>query len=288
MALQWSDVEVFLAVAEKKTLSQAAGYLNVSIPTVTRRIDALEKELGVKLLRRTIRGATLTEAGNRALEDARAGARHMKKFTRAAKAALQNGLRIPIRISSTEPMISRVLAPNLGSLLEQIPDVGIEFDIDTGLSDLTWGDIDIAVRLARPQIDSYVGRALKKIELSLYCSKRYLRRRDPLALNLDEEELLWLDAKYQGIPENLWLVEHQLESRARLRSGSIRALEEACLAGIGIAPLPRFSAPPSLVEVAGPSLPPRQPWVVFHKDTRSNKRMRVVRDWIVQSCEAVF
>ncbi|MEL7538160.1 MAG: LysR family transcriptional regulator [Pseudomonadota bacterium] len=288
MSVRWNDIEIFLAVAEKKSLSQAAEQLRLSVPTVMRRIDALEAELGVSLVRKTTRGTLLTEAGKTALDDARAGARNLSQFARVAQGFSHDVVRVPIRISSTEPMVSGVLAPRLPDLLDVFPDARIEFDVDTGLSDLTWGDVDIAVRLAQPRVESYVGRRLKRIELALFCSRRYLRRRNPDRLNLADEKFIWLDAKYQGIPENRWLEKNGLAACTVMRSSSIRALEQACLAGVGIAPLPRFSAPAKLVEVSGPALPPRQPWIVFHKSTRRDKRMRLVRDWIAAACDAAF
>ena len=288
MSPQWNDIEIFLAVAERKTLSQAASDLGLSVATVTRRLDALESSLKLTLVRRTTRGAVLTEAGKRALKDAKAGARHLRRFVRVAESIAEGEAGFRVRVSSTEPMLAGVLAPRLPLLFEELPSANVEFEVNRDLSDLTWGDVDIAVRLAQPNAESLIGRRLNRIELGLYCSKRYLRRRDPADLDLANEDLLWLDAKYQGIAENNWLSAHDLEKRAKLRSTSIRVLEQACLAGVGIAPLPKFSAPPNLVEISGPKLPPRQPWIVFHRDTRRDERMQKVRDWIASSCNAAF
>ena len=63
--LEWSDLHIFLTVAEQGSLSAAARELGLSQPTVGRRLTALEEQLGSALVVRTARGLTLTEAGSK-------------------------------------------------------------------------------------------------------------------------------------------------------------------------------------------------------------------------------
>ncbi|MEL6361932.1 MAG: LysR substrate-binding domain-containing protein [Pseudomonadota bacterium] len=210
----------------------------------------------------------------------------MNRIAHGLKAGSQSSA---ARISSTEPMIAGVLAPRLDLLFDELPDLRIEFDVDTGLSDLNAGDVDIAIRLAKPTVDTLIGRKLPRIELGLYCTRTYLSDRAPTDLDLAQHHLLWLDTRYGAIPENQWLKAQNLEQAVRVRSSSIKALEAACLSGVGIAPLPVFSSTDlDLVKIPSAPLPPRQPWIVFHRDTRANKTLKKIRDWIFQVCTDVF
>lgn len=285
----WNAVRCFVAVCRTGSLTEAAVQLNLSIATIGRRIDSLEAALGVKLLLRGPTGTKPTEAGEAILQYAEPGARQLMQIARVARALAAGPQDTPIRVSSTEPMIADVLAPNIPALLAEHPGLRIEFDVSNAISNLNSGEADIAIRLADPKSETLIARRLPAIELGLFCSKTYLRGREAHVLDLSCERLLWLDSRYGRIPENAWMADHGLEHAAVLRSSSVRALQQAAEAGAGIALLPVFSArKEGLVQVQAPALPKRQPWLVFHRDTRRNPRMKAARDWINQSCEAAF
>jgi DNA-binding transcriptional LysR family regulator len=101
-------------------------------------------------------------------------------------------------------------------------------------------------------------------------------------LVLQDEHLLWLDRQYGAIAENLWLKAQGLDATIRFCSSSVRSLLNAAVAGVGIAPLPAFAARQAgLIEIPLRILPDRQPWLVFHRDTKTNARLQLVREWIV-------
>jgi DNA-binding transcriptional LysR family regulator len=261
----------------------------MSVATLGRRIDSLEADLGLKLLRRGPTGVQLTEQGSAILKLADPGARQLAQVVRAAR-SLQAGPELPpIRISATEPLIADVLAPRLAALLAQAPDARIELEVSNALADLNSGASDLAIRMSNPADETLVARRLPTIRLGLFCSNSYLAGRNPEQLRLQDERLLWLDSQYGDIPENLWLKASGLESAVLMRSSSIRSLHNAAVSGSGIAPLPVYSAvAANLVEIPGPALPARQPWLVFHRDTRSIKRLQVVRDWVFECCVSTF
>lgn len=289
MNFEWNAIKCFLAVAKHGSFSDASRSLDLSIATLGRRVNALESALGLKLFRRNTRGAHLTEEGAQLLRLAEQTSHQMARIAIAADNLKSSSDRAPIRIFSTEPMISDVLSPRVARLLNPNPELRLEFEVSTEISDLNAGESDIAIRLANPKQETLVARRLPTINLALYCSRNYLDGRDPNSLDLMRERLLWLDAKYGDIPENVWAIKHQLQEAIFLRSSSVRALLMAVQHDAGIAPLPShytFSA--DLVKVASPKLPKRTPWIVFHRDTRSVKRMKIVRDWIHQCCAETF
>jgi DNA-binding transcriptional LysR family regulator len=281
-AIDWEAVRCFVAVARRGSLSEAAIELGLSIPTLSRRIDALEAQLDLLLLRRGPRGAHLTEAGHAILQVAEPGARQLSQIARRAR-ALQDGPNLPsVRISATEAVIADVLAPRLASLRAQDASISIDLEVSNDIADLNAGRTDMAIRMVRPLEETLMARRLPVIRLGLFASPDYLRGKDLNRLVLQEEHLLWLDRQYGDIAENLWLKAQGLDATIRFCSSSVRSLLNAAVAGVGIAPLPAFAAlQAGLIEIPLRILPDRQPWLVFHRDTKTNARLQLVRDWIV-------
>jgi DNA-binding transcriptional LysR family regulator len=281
-AIDWDAIRCFVAVARRSSLSEAADELGMSIPTISRRIDRLETQLALKLLQRGPRGARLTEAGHAILQVAEPGARQLSQIARRAR-ALQEGPNLPaVRISATESVIADVLAPRLDRLRAQDPSISIDLEVSNDIANLNAGRTDVAIRMVRPAEETLIARRLPVIRLGLFASPDYLKGRDLDRLVLSDEYLVWLDRQYGEIAENIWLKAQGLEASIRLSSSSVRALLNAAVEGVGIAPLPAFAARKAgLIEVPHRAMPERQPWLVFHRDTKTNPRLQLVRDWIV-------
>ncbi|MFY7760578.1 LysR family transcriptional regulator [Aquidulcibacter sp.] len=281
-AIDWEAIRCFVAVARRGSLSEAADELSMSIPTISRRIDGLETQLALKLLQRGPRGARLTEAGHAILQVAEPGARQLSQIARRAR-ALQEGPNLPsVRISATESVIADVLAPRLDRLRAQDPSISIDLEVSNDIANLNAGRTDVAIRMVRPAEETLIARRLPVIRLGLFASPDYLKGKDLDRLVLSDEHLVWLDRQYGEIAENIWLKAQGLEASIRFSSSSVRALLNAAVAGVGIAPLPAFAARKAgLMEVQHRAMPERQPWLVFHRDTKTNPRLQLVRDWIV-------
>jgi len=281
--ISWDALRALLLVAEHGSLTHAAGKLGVSVATLGRRIDGLEAELGLRLLRRGPQGAKLTRYGQRVLDLIKPGAERFDELARLAKSLTADARQPPVRISSTEPLIADVLARQVPLLLDDCPDIRVELETSMELSNLNRGDADIAVRMLRPGSDTLITRRLTTIRMGLFASPAYLAAATPV--DLRTARLLWYDSALGDIAENQWLRHQGLEQQVVLRAGSVRALMLAAEAGLGIAPAPHFLAQTyDLVQLEQPSLPDRTPWLVFHRDTRGDARLRAVRDWIAKAC----
>lgn len=284
-SVNWDHLRCFAAVARKGNLTAAARDLNISAATLGRRIDALESTLGLKVLARRPSGATVTPHGEAILNLIRPGGEYLDQIARLAQTLRQTSESPPVRISSTEPIISDVLVPALPAFFEANPDIRLELETSLEVSNLHIGEADIAVRMFEPQSDTLIARKLPSIRLQLYCSADYLAGRNPKNLRLTEERLVWYDKAYGDIAENVWVKERGLVDQIGMRSGSVRALQRAAEAGVGIAPIPAFlAARTNLIPVPSPPLPIRQAWIAFHKDARSIAHQKRVRNWIRSAC----
>ena len=285
----WEDIRAFNAAAAGGSLGAAARETGLSVPTLSRRIDSLERDLGLKLFRRGPSGMVLTADGSTLLPLAVSGGRKLGQIERAARVLGTGPSETPIRVSATEPMICDVLAPRLARLLDLIPDIRLELEVSADLTDLDTGRCDMAVRMTRPAGPDLMARRLSSIGLSLYASADYLAGRDPVQLDLGNERLCWFDDSYGDIPEILWVREQGLIDAIVMRSNASRALFQAACSGTVIAPVPDFLARlHGLIEVPSAPLPKRQPWLVFHRDTRAHPVLKTVRDWIATSCRSAF
>ena len=274
--LDWDNVRCFLAVVQRGSLSAGAREIGISVATAGRRIDSLEQQLGVSVLHRGAAGVRLTPEGDRVLRHARAGGEHLDQLERLAKASRLSAAETPVVVSATEPMVTHVLAPRLSQLLDTDPAVRVDLRVSTTQVNLNRGEADLAIRLARPTLDSLYARRLPNIEMGMYATRGYLAGRQPADIKLAQERLLAFDHSYGDIPEVRWLEQQGLVSAVWMSSSSTSALLAAACAGVGVAMLPRFLAEPSgLVRLPARAIAPRVPWIVYHRDAR--KVPRIVR-----------
>lgn len=140
-----NDLTAFLAVAEARSFTRAAARLGVSQSALSHTLRGLEERLGVRLLTRTTRSVTPTEAGERLVQSV--GPRFAE--IEAELAALGNLRDKPagtIRISAEESATATVLGPALAKLLPDYPDIKVEIGVDNGLIDIVAQGFDAGVR----------------------------------------------------------------------------------------------------------------------------------------------
>jgi DNA-binding transcriptional LysR family regulator len=282
----WDDIRYFVAATDAGSFSEAAKGEGVSVATMSRRVEALEKQLGVRLFNRQVTGVELTSEGRLIYESAKLAAEKMSDVQRTA-AVLREDVEIaPVVVSSTEPIISEILAPRLAEFWCDNPSIKLRLSVATANISLSKREVDIAIRLARPAQDNLVIKRLPVIRQGLFASKRYLAGRDPETLVFDNETFLGMDRSFGEIPECAWFAKHGHSQCQMLESSSVRALCSAAKNHCGIALIPEFIARlEGLEEIRAQNIPQRSPYLVFHRDSRKIKRNRLVRDWIVAAFE---
>lgn len=288
--MDWDDIRVFEAVAAVTTLTAAARRLNVSVATISRRIDSLELGLGLRLVNRTPEGIQLTTDGAALIDKVQSAASAMEGVRRRAD-ALKAGEMHPIRVSATEPIAAELLAPALPDLIRQLPNVRIDLSVTTEVVSLASRSVDIALRLAQPKGDSLLVQRLSPIRLGLYTTEEYLGRAVKVGLDLQAARLLTYDDTYGPIAEVTWMKSMGLLDASRIRSSSTRALLMATLAGAGIGLLPEVIVRQydQLVRVPTPvPIPDRDIWLMSHKDLKRSPNHRIVRAWILQTLHAAI
>ncbi|MBZ9746717.1 LysR family transcriptional regulator [Mesorhizobium sp. CO1-1-7] len=141
-----NELTAFLAVAREKSFTRAAAKLGVSQSALSHALRTLEERLGVRLLTRTTRSVSPTEAGERLARTVGPRLDEIESEL-AALSALREKPAGTIRITAGEHSANTVLWPAIARLLPQYPDIRIEIVVDYGLTDIVAGRYDAGVRL---------------------------------------------------------------------------------------------------------------------------------------------
>lgn len=239
--LAW--MAVFARVVELASFSAAARALGVSKSAVSKRIAEIERGLGVRLLLRTTRRLSLTEAGNLYYKSC---ARVIAEAD-AVEHAVGDLHRKPVgmlRINAPVEFGASRVAPVLAEFLRLYPDVRAELVLQDDLVDLVSTGTDIAIRIGRLSDSSLIARRIAPIEFAIVASPDYLARRGRPRQPRDLRDHDFLVYSLVANPRRLVL--HRRRKRCAvimkgpLVSNSGNALRSAALAGLGIGCFPRF------------------------------------------------
>lgn len=141
-----NELTAFLAVAREESFTKAAAKLGVSQSALSHTVRALEERLGLRLLTRTTRSVSPTEAGERLLQTV--GPRLDEiEIELTALSALREKPAGTIRITAGEHAADAILWPAIARLLPDYPDIRIEIIVDYGLTDIVAERYDAGVRL---------------------------------------------------------------------------------------------------------------------------------------------
>jgi DNA-binding transcriptional LysR family regulator len=172
-----NDLQAFVAVARARSFTKAAAKLGVSQSALSHTIRELEARLGVRLLTRTTRSVSPTEAGARLLHTLGPRLEEIEAEL-AAVSELREKPAGTIRITASENATETILVPKLAPLLREYPDIKVEITIDYGLTDIVAQQYDAGVRsgeqVAKDMIAVRIGPDMR---MAVVGAPSYFRRR---------------------------------------------------------------------------------------------------------------
>jgi DNA-binding transcriptional LysR family regulator len=169
-----STWEAFLAVSQSNQFSKAAEKLKIGAPLLTKKIQILEQELGVRLFQRTTRRVSLTQEGIELLPKVKAILEDLAN-TESQFENLKE-LEGTIRISCITAFTHRVLTPILVEFQNKYPKVKFEIDPNDNYVDLVDSVIDIAIRVDQPRGANFIYKKLTENKLVAVASPEYLKK----------------------------------------------------------------------------------------------------------------
>ena len=283
--MDWDDLRYVLALAEAGSLAGAARKLKVDHTTVGRRIEALECAVGVQLFTRTTNGYTLTREAEELLPGIRDIEASVLALERKAQARNES-IKGTIRITASEALGSRFVAPRLSSFARQHPEICLQFVTAVHAVDLARREADVAIRLFRSQHEYLVAKRAGEFGYSLYASEEYLARRPAPngPSDLCKHDLVNLELPMSVPNEATWLDDIGKGARVVLLTNSTAVALGAALGGTGITLLPCFlgDVEPRLRRIPMPNEPTRSVWLTVHKDLRRSPPIRAILDYLTE------
>lgn len=269
--LDWDDNRIFLALAREGTLSGAARQLRTGVATVSRRIERMERALGLPLFLRHQSGYVLTDQGEAMLPRAEAVELAVSAMRREADSHAE--IRGLVRLTSIESLVAPFIVPALTPLMAANPGLDVEIVFSTALVNMHRHDADLALRMVRPEHGQLRVRQIATMGFGLYGPADGARPRRMVG---------WADGS--GLDVLLRWTEAFAEPPApRLAVNTLAGQIEAVRRGIGIAVLPHFLARAAGLRLLADRLPSGDPMqrpilLVTHADLAGSRRVVAVAD----------
>jgi DNA-binding transcriptional LysR family regulator len=282
-------MEAFVLVVDTGSFSAAARRLNVGQPTVSKLVAQLEERLGIKLLVRTTRGLTATEAGLNYYERARRSIEEADEAEFAARGAAAS-LTGKLRVAAAVTFARIHLMPHLPELLKRHPDLEIDVVLDDRNVDLIQEGIDVALRMGRLVDSSLTARRIASGPRVVVATPTYFARaREPAApSDLTAHEAVIYD---QGGGGEDWTfrrdnAEIAVTLKGRLRVSAAEGVRAAVLANAGIAITSEWMFAPEIkdgtvkVVLQDWKLPRLDLWAIFPAGRTATTKARIFTQFV--------
>jgi len=276
MGLEWSDLNVILAIGRSGSLSGAARELGHNHSTIFRKINAIEDKTKVRFFERLNQGYVLTEAGDIALRYAERIESEMHALSREVLGQ-DTRLQGIIRVTAPEG-ITMFIAPSLfAEFCRQHPAVSIEITGGSAALDLSRREADVAIRATPKPPDTSLGRKICDFRFAFYATPRYWKKHQ--ALPLSEQDWVFISGTLDWLVPLIWKKSSHGARQAVFSSGNSLAVINACGEGMGVSLLPcylgdrdkrlrRIGEPVQALTI--------ELWVLTHPDLRHTARVKAL------------
>lgn len=234
-----SGMAVFVAVVEAGSLAAAARRTGLTPSAISKLVTRLEEGFGTRLLQRTTRSMTVTDAGQVFFDRSRATLEDLRAVEQEM-ASQSEGPRGRLRVTAPQLFGQTTVLPILLAFLKKAPAVSLDLELTDRAVDMVGERVDIAVRITAEPPPSFVARRVGDIGRVLCAAPGYLRAHGTPRVPSDLKNHSSLMLSGPGLADEWQLSGESLRRVPRLRLSSTLALREAVLAGLGIADLPRY------------------------------------------------
>lgn len=286
--MRWGDLRLFLELVRNGSARSAAATMQMSHSTVVRRVERLEKSLGVRLFDRDYTGYRPTSAGETLMDSALAA----EEAILAADRQLHGQdarLTGRIHITTSDVLANFFLTSELATFAEFYHDIEFQVSISYDIFDLTRHEADLAIRFiggGRNPPEDLVGRKLQNASSCYYASSTYLETHDLKSKTGNARWIGWSDDE----PFPWWVKESpfpHVPARGHFSNAMLQSY--AVQTHVGIASLPCFVGDklPGVVRIPDcEPFPNYDIWMLSHPDLRDAARHRTFRKFLAESFDA--
>ncbi|AKT41018.1 LysR family transcriptional regulator [Chondromyces crocatus] len=284
-------IAIFVRVVDERGFTAAARALGLPKSSVSRAVSLLEEDLKVRLLQRSARNISLTDAGATFYERASRGLGVMQEAIAVASDA-EAALRGTIRITAPVDLGVWMLAPAVTRFVRRHPDVHVDVTLTSRMVDLVEEGIDLAVRAGTLRDSALIARRVGQAESAIFASPRYLARHGtPSRVEELSQHRCILFRPTRG--RATWVLvgpsgEESIELGAFLGADDLSFVRRTILAGAGVGLFPAFMCRREvergrLVRVLPDHHVPGAPVHLVYPTARHlPHRVAVLRDYLVE------
>lgn len=281
-------METFVCVVETGSFSAAARRLNIGQPAVSKAIAQLETRLAVRLLLRSTRGLTPTEAGLAFFERARRAIEESDEADNAARGAA-NGLTGNLRIGAAVTFGRMHIVPHLGPFLDQNPELNIDLMLDDRNVNLVEEGIDIALRMGALSDSSYTARKIAECRRVVLGTPAYFEKHGEPDCPADlgkHHAIIYALGGGANWPFKKADEDHPVIVNGRIRISAAEGLRESVLAHQGLTMASEWMFSPELASGAVRevmkewTLPKQDLWAVFPTGRMASAKARVFVEYV--------
>ena len=292
----YDDIALFLEIIKHGSFSATARYLDMPAATVTRRLQKLEKQLGVQLLNRSSRQVTLTQDGQTHYDAYRQVFEELEKVHKGLSRATHE-LKGPLKVLAPTNISIGLFQPMWSAFIQQYPDIQLELVLNNSIADLLTSKADIALRIGPQQDSDLHQRCLGVITTQLVASPQYVAEHGaPNTIDeLNEHRLIgatalsnWLLTK-KGSEET-----RHFQPNFSTLANDLNLVCQLARDGLGIALLPRSETIQQLKdECLVPILPQwhgpaRDMYLVWPSGQLLNSKAKCLKDFILDYIDNEF
>ncbi len=290
--MDWDDLRIVLAIARHGSITAAAKALGTTQPTVSRRLNAFEKRLKVKLFERNSVGLAPSHLGSALLDDLSRMEEKALAIQRRV-ASHDTSLEGRIVITSLDWLGDYLVSPIAAQFAVRHPQVDIELLNDTRPYNLSRREADVAFRFGSFEQEDLILRKVAEAAYGLYASHGYIDRHGlpDFKLGCRGHTVASLYDPARHVSYTSWLRKLAPNARVALRSNGLSSHLSIAESGTAIAVLPRLIGGQrhTLHHIAAPLPEPTQAiHLGVHPDMRGAPRIRAFIDFAVAEFRALF
>ncbi|MEZ8143393.1 LysR family transcriptional regulator [Enterovibrio norvegicus FF-454] len=257
--MKLDDLNLFRLIVENGSYTLASKKTGIPVATLTRRIQALEEDIKIKLLHRDARKLSLTEAGRGFYEKCSPLLEQLMEATESLSECCK-GESGTLKISAPSNIAMKLLQPMFSAFLTKYPDIKLDLELSNDSTAQHSDDRHAFIRIGPQRDSSLIARKLHTVKDILVASPEYTTNHSPLsdAADLTQHHLL------KGWPLMRWRLTNQqgqqlcITQQGRFEASELRLVRAAAKDGLGIALIPD---------------------VLVQKDIESNELVQVLPEW---------
>jgi len=283
--IDWDNIHFFLEVVRTGSVSKAALKLGVNQTTVSRRIGALENNLGTHLFERSGKQWVVTAIGERLVKSAESMAEEADALQRQAMSESQD-LSGKLRITVADVCTQYLVLPAIKIFLEQYPQIDLEIIATRDELNLVAREADIALRTTDEPPPNLIGKRIGQLGYAIYGTQAMCEKiEESVIASSDIPCITWAG---DGYTKPAWIEKNFPDSQRIVRTTELGLMQAMVKMGLGIAQMPCvFCDNEPLLNRIGVNYvePGWGLWVLSHVDLRTTARVRIFRDLLIRELE---